>query len=58
VFARLDALQHMGRTVALFSVSLFLDIMLGFNGTNPLVWTSIGYATMSALRSNAGASEE
>jgi len=50
MFARLDALQHMDRTFALFSVSLFLDIMLGFNGTNALVWTSFGYATMRSLK--------
>lgn len=50
MFARLDALQHMDRTFALFSVSLFLDILLGFNGTNALVWTSVGYATMRTLK--------
>lgn len=50
MFARLNALQHMDRTFALFSVSLFLDIMLGFNGTNALVWTSVGYATMRSLK--------
>jgi hypothetical protein len=49
MFFRLDALPQMDRTFALFALSLFLDVMLGFNGTNAVAWCSIGYATMRSL---------
>ncbi len=49
MFTGLDALQDLDRTFALFSISLFVDIMTGFNGTNAAIWSSIGYATMRSL---------
>ncbi|MBR1249476.1 hypothetical protein JQ609_21415 [Bradyrhizobium sp. AUGA SZCCT0169] len=51
MFSRLGELQHMDRTFSLFSISLLIDILLGFNPTNALVWSSIGYATMRSLDS-------
>jgi len=51
MFSNLGALQQMDRTVSLFSISLAIDILLGFNGTNALFWSSVGYATMRSLDS-------
>ena len=49
MFSRLDTLQGIDRTFSLFSLTLAIDIMLGFSGTDALMWSSIGYATMRSL---------
>jgi hypothetical protein len=56
IFVRLDELQEIDRTLAIFSLSLTLDLLLGFNGTNPVTWSAIGYATMRSRELDAVAS--
>jgi hypothetical protein len=46
MFLRLERLPDIDRTVVIFSLSLTLDLVFGFTGTNPIIWSSIGYATM------------
>ena len=43
---RLDRFSGIEGAIALFSISLVPDTLLGFNGTNPLVWAAAGYAIM------------
>jgi hypothetical protein len=44
IFLRLGELGNIDRTVSLFALSVALDILLGFIGTNPVIWSAIGYA--------------
>jgi hypothetical protein len=44
LFLRLDRIPGIEGAIALFSISLVPDTLLGFNGTNPLVWAAAGYA--------------
>jgi hypothetical protein len=46
LFLRLDRISGIEGAIALFSISLMPDILLGFNGTNPLAWAAAGYAIM------------
>jgi hypothetical protein len=46
VFSRLNKLENIDKTIALFALCLSLDIFFGFIGTNPVLWSAIGYATM------------
>lgn len=53
LFLRLEKLSGVDRALAIFSVSLTVDILLGFNGTNPMIWGPIGYITMRVLGAGA-----
>jgi hypothetical protein len=44
VFLRVGELRDIDRTVSLFALSVALDILLGFAGTNPVAWSAVGYA--------------
>jgi hypothetical protein len=44
MFLRLNLLGPTDKTLVLFVLSLTLDIMFGFNATNPVIWASMGYA--------------
>jgi hypothetical protein len=48
MFLRLGQLAPMDRTLALFVLSLTLDIAVGFNATNPIIWASVGYTLARA----------
>jgi hypothetical protein len=48
MFLRLGQLAPMDRTLALFVLSLSLDIAVGFNATNPIIWSSVGYSLARA----------
>ncbi|MDX6710315.1 MAG: hypothetical protein QOH96_1331 [Blastocatellia bacterium] len=53
MFLRLAQLVDIDRAVVLFSLSIPLDLVLGFTATNPIIWSSIGYAAMRTLGTGA-----
>ncbi|MCA6121825.1 hypothetical protein J6500_07915 [Bradyrhizobium sp. WSM 1704] len=42
IFVRIDQVEGADRALAMFSISIALDVMLGFNPTNPLCWLALG----------------
>ena len=42
VFVRIGQVEGSDRALAMFSISMALDVMLGFNPTNPLCWLALG----------------
>jgi hypothetical protein len=53
IFLSIGELHGMDRTLSLFVLSLSLDIVLGFTGTNPIIWSAVGYATASLSRTRS-----
>jgi hypothetical protein len=49
MFLRLGRLERIDGVMVIFCLGLTLDLLLGFTGTNPVVWLAIGYATKRTL---------
>lgn len=45
IFLKVDTLSRLDTAIALFSIGLLLDTLLGFHPTNPLCWLALGIAS-------------
>jgi hypothetical protein len=50
LFARLREVHGTDLVVVIFVLGLSADTMLGFNATNPLIWSALGFCSMRVLR--------